>query len=61
MRPRTNTKDPEIFRERWESHANDFYLLRNTLPKDRWKELELTIDDLERLIDDAAEELEDDE
>lgn len=56
-----STDDPEVFRERWHSYIDDMERLKQTLHPDRWDELDEPLEDLHDLVDEAADEWEEDD
>jgi hypothetical protein len=56
----TTTNDPELFRERWHDEVEKFEGLKHTLHPDDWDELDETLDDLHDIVDDAADQFEED-
>lgn len=54
------TQDPDEFKEAWNNHIGVLSGLSQTLPEDKWAELNAALDDLHDLVDVAADELESD-
>lgn len=55
------TTDPETFKGAWEAHVSELSGLKMTLPPEKFDELDELQEELRDLIDDAVDELEDDD
>lgn len=57
----TTTEDPDQFRRRWHNHLEEVQKLKMTLHPDDFEEVDEALETLHDLVDDAADELGDDE
>lgn len=53
----TSTNDPEVFKRRWHEHVRELEKLKMSLHTDQFEELDEALGEVHDLIDDAANEV----
>lgn len=57
----TTTDDADKFEQRWKNHINDLERLKSSLPPEEWDPIDEAIDNLDDVVEEAADRFRDDD